>query len=600
MENYQPTSNRALLRSFIPYYVKNRSTFLKDLFCAALTTVCDLALPMILATITDTANHDFQALTPPFILRLTGLYLLLRLVEIAARYYMQSIGHIMGAKIEKEMRADVFGHLQTLPHAFFSANKTGHIMASLTTDLFDITEFSHHCPEEYFIGLVKLTVSFIVLVRLDVLLTVLLFALLPFLFYFSTKYRKRMRKTQAQQRRQIGHINADIEDSFLGFQVVKSFANEEVEEEKFERGNADFLHIKERFYHALAGFQSISRIFDGLMMTVVLLVGGFSMRQGRISAGEYVAFILYVQTLLVTVARIVEFTEQFERGMTGLERFHRIMNIQSDILEKENAVVREKIRGHICFDRVSFHYPEHNELVLDDLNVNIEPGRHVAIVGPSGSGKSTLSMLIPRFYDVSAGAVLVDEIDVRDWKLRSLRNHIGIVQQDVYLFSGTIRENIEYGKPGASDEEIAEAARLAGADEFIEQLPDGYNAYVGERGLRLSGGQKQRLSIARVFLKNPPILILDEATSALDNQSEKRVQASLEKLAQGRTTITIAHRLSTIRNADDILVLTEQGVVEHGNHAALMEQKGVYYDLYRIIENQEILAKKKEHEGGRG
>lgn len=589
-EHYVPMSNRQLIRSFLPYYKKNLGTFFIDLLCASLTTVCDLALPMILAAITDTATGKRGlVLTAEFLIRMTVIYIVLRIIEIIARYYMQSIGHIMGAKIEKDMRSDVYRHLHTLSHAFFSTNKTGHIMASLTTDLFDITEFSHHCPEEYFIGAVKLIAAFIILVRVDWLVTLLLYATIPFLFIMSTRYRRRMRKTQMQQRRQIGQINSSIEDSFLGIQVVKSFANEDIEAEKFEKDNKHFLTIKSSFYHALAGFQSVTRFFDGLMITMVIAIGGWSLLRGRISAGQFVAFILYVQTLLTTVARIVEFTEQFERGMTGLERFQRVMNTESDIKEKPDARELENPKGHIRFEHVSFHYPEHKELVLDDLDLDIKPGTNLAIVGPSGSGKSTMAMLIPRFYDVSAGSVTIDGNNVKDLTLRSLRNAVGIVQQDVYLFSGTIRENIEYGRPGASDEDIEEAARLAGAYEFIMQLPDGFNSYVGERGVMLSGGQKQRISIARVFLKNPPILILDEATSALDNNSEKWVQRSLEELAKGRTTITIAHRLSTIRNADQILVLTDEGVKERGTHEQLMALGGIYYDLYQVIENREDL-----------
>ncbi len=584
-------SNRALIRSFLPYYRRYLKTFLTDLFFASLTTVCELALPVILASITDTASNNAAGLDIGFVLRMSGFYILLRVIEVLARYYMQSIGHIMGAKMEKQMRSDVYRHLHTLPHSFFSTNKTGQIMASMTMDLFDITEFAHHCPEEYFIGAIKLIVSFIILVRLDPLLTVVLFALIPLLFLFSGRYRKRMRRTQMQQRKQIGQINSNIEDSFLGIHVVKSFANEPVEEKKFEVDNREFLNIKSRFYYALAGFQSVTRIFDGLMITSILLFGGLSLHAGRITPGQFVAFVLYAQTLLSTVARIVEFTEQFERGMTGLERFWRVMNTKSDIVEKDDAVVLNEVQGHIRFEDVSFHYPEHSDLVLNNLSLDIQPGQHIAIVGPSGSGKSTMTHLIPRFYDVSDGRVTVDGVDVRDCTLQSLRHHIGIVQQEVYLFSGTIRENIEYGKPGATDEEIEEAAKLSGAYDFIMELPDQFDSYVGERGVMLSGGQKQRLSIARVFLKNPPILILDEATSALDNHSEKWVQSSLESLSGGRTTITIAHRLSTVRNADRILVLTDEGVVEQGTHEELLRMRGVYYDLYQVIENQEISRK---------
>lgn len=588
---YQPKNNRGLMKIMIPYYKKNRAVFFIDLFFAGLTTLCDLVLPMLLSSVTDTAANAPAFLTLGFIAKISSIYIVLRIIEIYARYYMQGTGHVMGARIEKDMRADVYHHLQTLPHAFYSQQKAGQILANMTTDLFDITEFSHHCPEEYFIGAIKLVVMFIILIQVDWLLTLILFSVIPFLFYFSGLYRRRMRSTQMAQRQQIGHINSNIEETILGIQVVKSFANERVEEQKFEKDNQSFLHIKEKFYFALAGFQSVSRIFDGIMVSIVLIGGGLSLLHHRITPGQFVAFILYVQTLLTTVSRIVEFTEQFQRGMTGLERFDAVMQTKSDIVEKDDAINLDHLEGRIVFDDVSFRYAEHEDLVLDHLSLMIEPGMQVAIVGPSGSGKTTLTNLIPRFYDVTGGRICVDGHDVRDVTLESLRSHIGMVQQDVYLFSGTIRENIRYGKPEASDEEIHEAARLAGALEFIEALPDGMDTYVGERGLRLSGGQKQRISIARVFLKNPPVLILDEATSALDNKSEKWIQKSLEQLAKGRTTITIAHRLSTIRNADQILVLTERGVEEQGNHETLMAKRGLYYDLYQVIENQQVLEK---------
>lgn len=574
-------SNLELMDILRPYYKKNAGLLAKDLFCAALTTVCDIVLPLILSRITDTATRDVANLTVAFIGKMSALYLVLRLVEIAARYFMQGTGHIMGAKIEMDMRSDMYRHLQTLPHAYFSTHKTGHIMSNLTNDLFDVTEFSHHCPEEYFIGAIKLLASFIILIRVDVLLTLILFALIPLYFYVSAKFRHRLRQAQMDQRRKIGDINASIEDSFLGFSVVKSFSNEDVEEEKFQKDNSAFLKIKKEFYYAMAAFQSVSRIFDGLMMLTVLIFGGLSLVWGRISPGEFVAYILYTQTLLVTLARIIEFTEQFQRGMTGLERFDGVMSTRSDIQEKEGALDLKNVRGRLDFDRVSFTYPHSDEAVIDDLDLTIEAGHQLAIVGPSGGGKTTLTNLIPRFYDVTGGAIRIDGHDIRDLTLSSLRNKIGIVQQDVYLFSDTVGANIAYGKPGASYEEVVRAAKLAGAYDFIMDLPDGFDAYVGERGVMLSGGQKQRISIARVFLKNPPILILDEATSALDNQSERFIQESLVRLSKDRTTLIIAHRLSTIRDAEEIIVLSEGKIQERGTHQDLMAAHGAYYDLYQ-------------------
>lgn len=574
-------SNLELMAILRPYYKKNAGLLAKDLFCAALTTVCDIVLPLILSRITDTATRDVANLTVAFIGKMSALYLVLRLVEIAARYFMQGTGHIMGAKIEMDMRSDMYRHLQTLPHAYFSTHKTGHIMSNLTNDLFDVTEFSHHCPEEYFIGAIKLLASFIILIRVDVLLTLILFALIPLYFYVSAKFRHRLRQAQMDQRRKIGDINASIEDSFLGFSVVKSFSNEDVEEEKFQKDNSAFLKIKKEFYYAMAAFQSVSRIFDGLMMLTVLIFGGLSLVWGRISPGEFVAYILYTQTLLVTLARIIEFTEQFQRGMTGLERFDGVMSTRSDIQEKKGALDLKNVRGRLDFDRVSFAYPHSDEAVIDDLDLTIEAGHQLAIVGPSGGGKTTLTNLIPRFYDVTGGAIRIDGHDIRDLTLSSLRNKIGIVQQDVYLFSDTVGANIAYGKPGASYEEVVRAAKLAGAYDFIMDLPDGFDAYVGERGVMLSGGQKQRISIARVFLKNPPILILDEATSALDNQSERFIQESLVRLSKDRTTLIIAHRLSTIRDAEEIIVLSEGKIQERGTHQDLMAARGAYYDLYQ-------------------
>lgn len=563
----------------MPYFKKYKFILMFDLFCAALTTLTDMVLPMILRRLTN-AGLGTYTLTREMIFRMAGLLLIMKIIDLFAGFYMTKTGHIMGAKIETDMRYDVFQHLQKLSDSYFNETKVGQIMTRITSDLFDITEFSHHCPEEYFIGLIKIIVSFAILVRLNTLLTVILFLSIPLMIVFASKYNRRMRKGFKEQKRHIGVLNADIEDSLLGVKVVKSFANEDVEIEKFQKGNKKFLDIKSETYSSMAGFNTITKAFDGIMYIIVVLFGGLFLVEGKMSSGDIVAFILYVQTLLTTVRRIVEFTEQFQRGMTGIERFTEIMDQDIEIFDDEDAVDLENVKGKIEIKNVSFKYNNNNENVLNNISFTINPGQKVALVGPSGGGKTTLCNLIPRFYDVEDGEILVEGIDVRKIKLQSLRSNIGMVQQDVYLFSGTVRENILYGKPDATEQEIIDAAKAAGAYDFIMNLENGFDTYVGERGVMLSGGQKQRISIARVFLKNPPILILDEATSALDNKSEFIVQESLENLAKGRSSLTIAHRLTTVQNADLILVLTEEGIIERGTHQELMEQKGYYYNLY--------------------
>lgn len=563
----------------MPYFKKYKFILMFDLFCAALTTLTDMVLPMILRRLTN-AGLGTYTLTREMIFRMAGLLLIMKIIDLFAGFYMTKTGHIMGAKIETDMRYDVFQHLQKLSDSYFNETKVGQIMARITSDLFDITEFSHHCPEEYFIGLIKIIVSFAILVRLNTLLTVILFLSIPLMIVFASKYNRRMRKGFKEQKRHIGVLNADIEDSLLGVKVVKSFANEDVEIEKFQKGNKKFLDIKSETYTSMAGFNTITKAFDGIMYIIVVLFGGLFLVEGKMSSGDIVAFILYVQTLLTTVRRIVEFTEQFQRGMTGIERFTEIMGQDIEIFDDEDAVDLENVKGKIEIKDVSFKYNNNSENVLNNISFTINPGQKVALVGPSGGGKTTLCNLIPRFYDVEDGEILVEGIDVRKIKLQSLRSNIGMVQQDVYLFSGTVRENILYGKPDATEQEVIDAAKAAGAYDFIMNLENGFDTYVGERGVMLSGGQKQRISIARVFLKNPPILILDEATSALDNKSEFIVQESLENLAKGRSSLTIAHRLTTVQNADLILVLTEDGIIERGTHQQLMEQKGYYYNLY--------------------
>lgn len=571
--------NLNLIKRVMPYFKKYKFILMFDLFCAALTTLTDMVLPMILRRLTN-AGLGTYTLTREMIFRMAGLLLIMKIIDLFAGFYMTKTGHIMGAKIETDMRYDVFQHLQKLSDSYFNETKVGQIMARITSDLFDITEFSHHCPEEYFIGLIKIIVSFAILVRLNTLLTVILFLSIPLMIVFASKYNRRMRKGFKEQKHHIGVLNADIEDSLLGVKVVKSFANEDVEIEKFQKGNKKFLDIKSETYSSMAGFNTITKAFDGIMYIIVVLFGGLFLVEGKMSSGDIVAFILYVQTLLTTVRRIVEFTEQFQRGMTGIERFTEIMDQDIEIFDDEDAVDLENVKGKIEIKNVSFKYNNNNENVLNNISFTINPGQKVALVGPSGGGKTTLCNLIPRFYDVEDGEILVEGIDVRKIKLQSLRSNIGMVQQDVYLFSGTVRENILYGKPDATEQEVIDAAKAAGAYDFIMNLENGFDTYVGERGVMLSGGQKQRISIARVFLKNPPILILDEATSALDNKSEFIVQESLENLAKGRSSLTIAHRLTTVQNADLILVLTEEGIIERGTHQQLMEQKGYYYNLY--------------------
>ncbi|MDU7331378.1 MAG: ABC transporter ATP-binding protein [Finegoldia magna] len=571
--------NLNLIKRVMPYFKKYKFILMFDLFCAALTTLTDMVLPMILRRLTN-AGLGTYSLTREMVIRMAILLLIIKVIDLFAGFYMTKTGHIMGAKIETDMRYDVFQHLQKLSDSYFNETKVGQIMARITSDLFDITEFSHHCPEEYFIGFIKIIVSFVILVRLNALLTVILFLSIPLMIVFASKYNRRMRKGFKEQKHHIGVLNADIEDSLLGVKVVKSFANEDVEIEKFQKGNKKFLDIKSETYASMAGFNTITKAFDGIMYIIVVLFGGLFLVEGKMSSGDIVAFILYVQTLLTTVRRIVEFTEQFQRGMTGIERFTEIMNQDIEIFDDEDAVNLENVKGKIEIKDVSFKYNNNNENVLNNISFTINPGQKVALVGPSGGGKTTLCNLIPRFYDVEDGEILVEGIDVRKIKLQSLRSNIGMVQQDVYLFSGTVRENILYGKPDATEQEVIDAAKAAGAYDFIMNLENGFDTYVGERGVMLSGGQKQRISIARVFLKNPPILILDEATSALDNKSEFIVQESLENLAKGRSSLTIAHRLTTVQNADLILVLTEEGIIERGTHQQLMEQKGYYYNLY--------------------
>lgn len=554
-----------LLKRFIPYYGKYKHILILDLICAGLTSICELVLPMIMRDLTNMATDHLAALTVSYVLRLGILYLGLRIVDAAANFYMAGMGHIMGTYMETDMRREAYAHLQQLSHTYYNNTKVGQIMGRITNDLFDVTEFAHHCPEEFFIAALKAVFSFVILLGVSPLLTILIFICLPVMFVVCLRISRKQKAVFKEQRQQIGELNARIEDSLLGQRVVKAFTNEDKENEKFEKDNLKFLKIKKHSYHLMAVFSTTNRLFDGMMYLVVIVAGGIFLTNGMISAGDLVAYTLYVSTMIATIRRIIEFAEQFQRGVTGIERFFEIMDAEIEIFDEPDAAKMPQPKGDIVFDKVSFEYSDDHNEVLRDISLHIHAGEKLALVGPSGGGKTTLCNLIPRFYDVTEGEIRIDGENIRKYTLKSLRSNIGVVQQDVYLFSGTIRENILYGRPNASEEEIIEAAKKAEAHEFILNLKDGYDTYVGERGVKLSGGQKQRISIARVFLKNPPILILDEATSALDNESEAAIVRSLDKLSEGRTTLTIAHRLSSIQNSDRVLELTADGIRERND-----------------------------------
>ena len=580
--NQRTMKTSELVRRFLPYFRPYRGMLALDLFCAMLTTLCDLVLPMIVRSITGLASSSATALTVAYVLKVGGVYVLLRLVDTVANYIMVARGHVMGTYIERDMRHALFEHLQEMGFAYYSNAKVGQIMARITSDLFDVTEFAHHCPEEFLIAAIKITVPFVILMGINPVLTVIIFLMLPIMLVLARHFNKKMRAAFKESRHQVGEINAQVEDSLLGIRVVKSFANEPMEIDKFDRGNEEFVRIGRRKYRYMAGYNTTTRSFDGVMYIVVVIVGALFIIDGKITAADYMAYLLYISTLLTSIRRVVDYAEQFQRGMTGIERFCEIMDVQPDVNDAPGAKELTGVKGDVTFDHVSFHYNDNDRTVLADINETVKAGDKIALVGPSGGGKTTFCNLIPRFYDVSGGRILIDGQDIAQLTQRSLRENIGMVQQEVYMFSGTIYENIAYGLPGATREQVETAAKQAGADGFIRELPDGYDTYVGERGVKLSGGQKQRISIARVFLKNPPILILDEATSALDNESERLVQDSLEKLSKGRTTFTIAHRLTTIRGATSIWVLTQDGIVEKGTHQELMAKKGKYYELYSM------------------
>lgn len=573
-----------LIKRFVPYFKNHKAVLITDLICAALTTVCELIFPMIIRYLTDMGLNNIAGLTIQIVGKLALIYLILRVIDCLANYYMANMGHVMGAAIETEMRRDAYSHLQKLSNGYFNNTKVGQIMGRITNDLFDVTEFAHHCPEEFLIAGIKIVVSFIILININIPLTLIVFAIVPLMILVCIKLNRRNKKIFARQRVQIGELNSQIEDSLLGQKVVKAFTNEKLEEEKFEKGNSKFLEIKKEAYRCLGAFHTSTRAFDGLMYLVLLIVGGVFLIKRYISAGDLVAYVMYVSALITTIRKIIEFSEQFLRGITGIERFLQIMDADIEIMDDEDAKDMETVRGEIVFENVSFEYPDDHNIVFSNLNLNVKPGEKLAIVGPSGGGKTTLCNLVPRFYDINDGRILIDGKNIREITLKTLRQNVGIVQQEVYLFSGSVYENIIYGRPDATREEVIEAAKEAGAHDFIMELKDGYDTYIGERGVKLSGGQKQRISIARVFLKNPPIMILDEATSALDNESEFEVAKSLTKLSEGRTTITIAHRLSSIKNSDRIVVLTEEGIVEEGCHDELMKVKGIYHRFYTMAD----------------
>ena len=564
------------------YYKPYKGLFLADMMFAMIGAAITLVIPLMVRYITGTVVLLPIEEASSTIIRLGIFMVLLVIVEGYCNYFIGYYGHVMGAKIEHDMRNEIFGHYQKLSFAFFDNQKVGHLLSRITSDLFDITELLHHGPEDVVISAIKLLGAFIILLMINAKLAFVAIGFVVIMLLYAVAMNGRMRGAFRENRARIADINSQIEDSLSGIRVVKSFSNEATEMDKFEEGNSRFVASKKKSYRYMGTYNSGMGVFSTLITVGSLLMGAWLMMKGELSTADLVTFLLYINNFTEPVKKLVNFTEQFQNGYSGYERFLEIMSIAPDIKDKEDAKSLDRVQGEIQFEDVSFHYSENKENVLSHVNLDVKPGEYVALVGSSGAGKTTLCSLIPRFYDVTGGTVRLDGIDIRDVKLKDLRRQIGIVQQDVYLFAGTILENIRYGKPEATDEEVVNAAMAANAHEFIMSLPEGYNTDIGQRGVKLSGGQKQRLSIARVFLKNPPVLIFDEATSALDNESEKIVQHSLELLAKDRTTFVIAHRLSTIRNAERILVLTEDGIAEEGTHESLLAQGGIYAGLYNM------------------
>jgi ATP-binding cassette subfamily B protein len=570
------------IRKFIAYYKPYKHLFFADMFCALTLSGIDLVFPLIVRFLLDDVYlMEDSGKIFKYVLIVGAILLVMYIIRFFCQYFITSWGHIMGARMESDMRRDIFEHLQKLSFSYYDNTNTGKLMSRIVTDLFDISELAHHGPEDIFISIIKLLGSFIILMTINVKITLMLLCVTVFMLFFSVFYNKKMRQVFQRNREKIANVNAQVQDSLSGIRVVKSFANEKIENAKFEKGNMEFLDTKKDSYFIMGRFFSGNNFFQGVLYLSVILSGGIFISSGQLTLSGLTVYILYINIFLNPVDKLVNFTEQFQKGITGFERFLQVVETEPDIQDKEDAIELVNPKGDIIFNNVSFSYNDkHN--VLSNININIEAGKNVALVGPSGGGKTTFCSLIPRFYEISEGSITVDGIDIRDIKLKSLRTSIGIVQQDVYMFAGSIGENIGYGKPDATMEDIIEAAKKANIHDFIMTLEKGYDTYVGERGVKLSGGQKQRVSIARVFLKNPPILILDEATSALDNESEKFIQKSLEELSKNRTTLVIAHRLSTIRNADEIVVLTDEGIKEKGNHEELLEQSGVYAYLYNM------------------
>lgn len=567
-----------MIRRFITYYKPHKKLFFIDMFFALMISVADLIFPMFTRNMINNIIPNGRI---NLLLVWTGIMLVLFLLRFVSFYIVAYWGHLLGVRIEHDMRRDVFTHLQTLPFSYYDNNKTGHIMSRIVNDLRDITELAHHGPEDLFISLVMLVGSFVILLTVEWRLTLILFVFIPIMLGFVMLKRKKMSSAFRKVRIKIADVNSQLENSISGVRVAKSFTNEDYEIEKFNEGNEAFSSARKESYKVMAEFSSVMGVLSNILNLVVISVGGYFVYLEIMNVGDLFSFTLYVNFFMKPIRRLTAFAEQYQEGMSGFERFAEIMDIKSDIEDSEDAVEIKDVKGKIEFKDVSFSYNDGEGTVLSNLDISIEPGRTVALVGPSGAGKTTLCHLIPRFYDIKEGAILLDGIDIRDIKLNSLRKNIGLVQQDVFLFTGTIRENIMYGNPDANENEVIQSAKDASIDQFIMSLPNGYDTYIGEKGVRLSGGQKQRISIARLFLKNPAILILDEATSSLDNQTEIIIQESLEKLSRGRTSLVIAHRLSTIKNADEIIVLTGQGVEERGNHEELLARDGLYAELYR-------------------